>query len=365
MTRKLFILLFIVCVLQTGFIVSYGSDIISNKMLYQRNVMYDNAQKDSVNVVIASKSRFVGTISTYGKVKSRNYVVLKVPNFASYRVQVEDILFESGTYVNKDDILVKFRCDELMHKLQSALQDRQQHYNHWKRIEKAKSSVSESEYNKALTAYEKSKADYEALKASFATLIIKAPFDGVVGLPNIVKGEYPQADKVICSIVDQDLLAVEFYIDVSYADSIYKGMPVLVEALDGEQFIEAIVDGISPYIDENTSKIKVVANIRGAVGSSTFKHNMSVMVSINKTPLDNVFVLPRNAVVEDGNVYYVCKAERKGSAFESKSVRVYLIDSKGDSCAVDSDFIKDGDYVVIEGIVRRDSVPLSINRIFD
>lgn len=361
--------LLLICLLQGAIIGYWGSEMLVNQFVTHQETSH--TPRESVNVVAASRGNFTGNITTYGKVKCENHATLKVPNLGSHKVQVSAINFKAGDFVKKGMVLVTFYCEELDHKILALLKDWEHNQKYLQRVMRASSNVSENEKEEARIKTEKSQEEYFALFSFYNSLNIKAPFSGYIGIPNIVEGEQAVSDKYVANIVSKGDLIVEFYIDPEQSVHVKTGDNIVVSTIDTKDHCTGTIIGMNPYIDENNSKIKVVAKlIEDKEKYDKFKHNLNVRIYIDKVTIENVFILPCSTIVNKdgssrtGNDTFVAKVERNYHGYEAKLVSVNLIDTKGDICAVVGG-IEEGDYIVCEGVIKQDGIPVYVKEIID
>ena len=357
-------ILLLICMVQSCVIIYFGSGLLINTLLVPQD-NYNNQYREAVNVVVANRENFTGSIITYGKIKSIS-TALKIPNLGHHKVMVEDVHFTAGDFVHKGMPLVTLNCEELKHKLNALQKDCEQNEKYLQRILKTPTNISDYEQEAAKIKLDKSVSEYLALKSFVQSLNIHAPFSGYIGIPEIVVGEQAVSDKHITNIVSQGKgsLIVEFYIDPEESVHVKTGDNVVISTIDISFHNTATVIGINPYIDENNSKVKVVAKLLDE-NNEIFKHNLNVKIYIDKNTIHNVFILPTNTIIEEGGLTYIAKVERGYNGYETRIIGVTLIDKKGKICAITSEILNVGDYVVYEGVIKRDGVGVYVKEIID
>ena len=356
-------ILLILCLIQSGIIIYFGSELLINKLIVTQD-NYGNQYRESVNVVVANRNNFTGNIVTYGKIKSEHNVVLKIPSFGNHKVIIQKIHFNAGDFLQKDMPLITFSCEELMYKLTALQKDCEHNERYLKRILRTPTNVSEYEREDAKIKAEKSESEYLALKSFINSLNIKAPFSGYIGIPNVVEGEQAIPDKHVANIVGKGNLTVEFYIDPEQAIHIKTGDNIVISTIDISNHTSGIIIGVNPYIDENNSKVKVVAKL-SEENTSIFKHNLNVKIYIDKNTIKGVFIVPTNTIIEEGGTSYIARIERGYNGYETRIIGIHIIDKRGEICAIESDAMNEGDYLVYEGAIKRDGVPVYVKEIID
>ncbi|AOP70387.1 Cobalt-zinc-cadmium resistance protein CzcB [bacterium AB1] len=359
--QRLLIFLFLLCISQTSYII-YKNDDLQNLIKLKEESRVESSTQHVVSTMVVMRLRFTGVFTTYGKIKALNHTMIKLPsNLGHYKAYVEKIFFQAGQQVKKGELLLTIACDEIIHKKNAIHKEFLQHVQYLKRLTNLKNNVAEHEVEKATLNAEKFKYEYQQSVAACEKLNIQAPFDGTIGHSNIVVGEAVSNEKNVAMLVNSKNLIVEFYVPSEQIENISTGASVIVESSDGDVFSEACITGIDPYLDDIVGKTKVIASLKFAPKS--FKHNSNVNVSIDKKSVFGVYVVPKTAVIDDVNNFYVCKAEKRNGEYYTKLCRVQIIDSKGDSYAILSEGIKDGEKIIIEGVLKNDNVPVVLKDI--
>lgn len=155
----------------------------------------------------------------------------------------------------------------------------------------------------AINSYKRAKLNFEYTK-------IMAPFNGVVGDFDLVKGQRINSGQKLCKLFNNSALRIDVGVlesDVTKIN-INGSAKIEIPSVPGQAFIGKVVN-VSPYIDKETKTCKVTIQIQNA--SSKLKPGMFVKVNIETTNLQNRVLIPKEAllvrdkrplvfVVEDG-----------------------------------------------------------------
>jgi RND family efflux transporter MFP subunit len=365
------IFLTIVCIIQTFLLVFYFSVHLDNNINTDQE--YIN-QVEPVNACIIDKKSFIGFISTYGQIKSKYHLNYKLPNLHGYSPKISKINFHAGKLVYKDDILMELECNELRHKAEATRKDTEQKKLYYDKIVNLKSATSEYEISRALFDYQKSLAEYYIMVEAMRNLIIIAPFRGITSKCDLSIGEIPDTNKTLFSLHDQDNLMVEFYVDNTDLEFLQKDTKIAIESIDHNNneiktVAEAVITGINPYVDDQTGKIKVIAEIQSNDfhgDSIDLKHNMHVYIYFDKKPIHDVYILIKSAILENNNgSNYVRKIININGQDEITMIKINISDHNHNTYAITSDLLQNGDRIVVEGGSKRDGQLVSVNRIFE
>ncbi len=226
--------------------------------------------------------------------------------------RVTQINFREGQHVKRGDILVKLNDDELQVQLRRAeyqytlLEQRLER----QRILLEKDAVSREDYDKVLTEYNVLKQDIEQLKIRIEKMLVRAPFDGVVGFRDISLGAFLQPNSKISTLVDIATLIVEVAIPEKYISDRLLGNDIVFNVEGMSRDFRANVYAIDPQIDVRTRTIMIRARYDNR--SSMLRPGMSARVSLNTGAGEKNLYVPNQAVVPDvrGRSVWVMKGSK-------------------------------------------------------
>lgn len=213
--------------------------------------------------------------------------------------RVTSINFREGQFVNKGDILVKLNDDELQVQLTRAeyqytlLKQRLER----QRILLEKDAVSREDYDKVLTEYNVLKQDIEQLKIRIEKMLVRAPFDGVLGFRDISLGAFLQPNSKISTLVDIANLIVEVAIPEKYISDRLLGSDIQFNVEGISKDFKAHVYAIDPQIDIRTRTIMIRARYDNRSGN--LRPGMSARVSLNTGAGEKNLYVPNQSVVPD------------------------------------------------------------------
>ncbi len=265
----------------------------------------------SIEAITVKKTDITKRITTVGKLKANNSVVLK----AETGGKIKEILFTEGTQVAKDTVLIRFEDKDAQAELVQAeaeLSHRELDYErvnalHSKNFE----SVKKRDEAKALLAAAKAKVD--VAKVRLAKTIISAPFEGVIGLMDVSPGAVVQASQDLVAIVDSTPMKIDFKIPEKNLHDVGEGQAVEIK-LNGfpNEVFRGVVNALDSKIDSQSHSISVRAstpNEDSRLRAGLFA-NVSVIIGTK-----NAIVVPETSVYRDGDGEYVW-AVHKGKAIK-------------------------------------------------
>lgn len=213
--------------------------------------------------------------------------------------RVTEINFKEGQFVKKGDVLVKLNDDELQVQLTKAqyqfklLKDRLER----QRILLEKDAVSREDYDKVLTEYNVLNQDIEQLKIKIEKMMVRAPFDGVVGFRSISLGAFLQPNSKITNLVDIAHLIVEVAIPEKYVSYKLDGTTISFNVEGMVDDFKAQVYAIDPQIDLTTRTIMVRARYNNI--NNRLKPGMSAKVMVSSGEREKSLFVPNQAVVSE------------------------------------------------------------------
>jgi membrane fusion protein (multidrug efflux system) len=171
---------------------------------------------------------------------------------------------------------------------------------------------------------------------------VSAPISGVVSTRDIKPGNFVQINTPIFTIVDTSRLEATLNVPEREIEVLKPGQPVqlLVDALPGKTF-DGKIDRVSPVVDAGSGTFRVVSAF---AGGDLLQPGMFGRIKIRYDQRADALVIPRNALLEDGNAPAVFVV-RGGKAARATLKLGY---DDGPWVEVRSG-LKAGDHVVVAG----------------
>lgn len=176
--------------------------------------------------------------------------------------QIKDVLFKSGQFVNKDDVLIKLDDALLKANHKSQLAKVELARTELKRNKKLlkNNSVSQNSVDKLAAQFNAESAKLEYISTQVEYMKVKAPFSGNVGIRNVDVGDFINSSTAIVDLEDSSQQYVDFSISELYLHSVKVGQDLKFEsdaANDAEY--HATITAIEPSSDANTHNIELRA----------------------------------------------------------------------------------------------------------
>jgi membrane fusion protein (multidrug efflux system) len=276
---------------------------------------------------------------------------------------VKNVAFESGSIAKRGQVLVELDRSAEEANLGSAearLALATANLARTKELQ-AQSIVSASSLDSAEAAYRQASSDVAGFRVAIAKKIIRAPFDGRLGIRQINLGQFADVGTAIVPLQSLDPVYVDFSLPEQSAGNVSKGMTVRVtsDAIPGRTF-EGVLTAVSPEVDPASRELKLQATFTGTDG--VLLPGMFARAEVVMPETISPLVVPVTAVqfAPYGDSVFVIgdvKDEKTGAT--TKRVRmttVKLGETRGDLVVVESG-VKEGDEVATAGVfkLRNDS----------
>lgn len=261
--------------------------------------------------------------------------------------RVTAILFESGDRVTEDDPLLHLDTEDEELAVQLAevrLQDARQQLDRYENTAPS-GAVSISEVDQARTALSATRIQLAQAELALRKRTLRAPFDGVVGIPDVEIGDRVTPSTAIATLDDRSSLLVDFEVPEGFAQGVREGGAVEVAtwALRGERF-DGVVEALANRIDPQTRTLQVRARIDNPEDRLRTGMSFTIRLPLSGERSPSV---PSIAVQWDRRGAYVWRV--LDGAVER--VEVQVLKREDGWILVDAPLAA-GDRVVVEGVQR-------------
>ena len=211
--------------------------------------------------------------------------------------RITDILFTAGSHVKAGTPLVQLfdtpdQGDLANFKAQAVVAELQ--------LERAKQLAArqfgpQSTVDQAQATYDQAKAGIAKTEAIISQKLVRAPFDGDLGVRQVEVGQYLTAGTQIVSLTDLSVLYANLTVTEKQSSQIKVGQTVrvAVDAYPGKTF-EGKITTIEPQISTDTRNIRVQATIQNP--DSILKPGMFATTTIVLPEKPAVVTIPETAV---------------------------------------------------------------------
>jgi membrane fusion protein (multidrug efflux system) len=178
-----------------------------------------------------------------------------------------------------------------------------------------KKLISATDYDAARANYDVDMARLHSSEARLSKKVVKAPFDGFVGLRRINIGDYAQVGQELVDIVQLNPLRVEFSLPETLVAKVRQGLTIDVTAdAYPDDVFEGKITAVAPASDVEGHNIEVRADLPN--GDLKLRPGMFVRVEVSLGVKANAILVPEQSIWpigQDKTVYVVVdgKAQRR------------------------------------------------------
>jgi len=295
---------------------------------------------ETVSTANATRQTWDETLDAVGSVMSARGV--SISNDAPGIVW--RIHFDSGATVRQGQVLVELDSRVEQAQLASATARRKLAASNVERSRALGStgSISEAQVDNDVAQLASATADASALSAQIDRKIVRAPFDGKVGIRLVNIGQYLAPGTAITMLEAAENDYVDFTLPQQELSRVQVGMPVRLQLDMGT--VEGKVFAVEPNVDPTTRNIKVRATLPQ---DAKLRPGMFVNVSVVLPQKADVVVVPATAVVHAsyGDSLFVVEGGKVRQQF------VKLGRARGDFVAV-TDGVRADQQIVSAGAFK-------------
>lgn len=315
---KLKFVVYALIVLGVGALIYYR--IVKNKALNDGSKPQGMSGKAvGVDGIVLQPQEFSNTILVSGSIGANEQVQIR----SQVTGIVTHIYFNEGSAVKKGQALVKIDDAELQAQLSELLIRENLASENEIRAKSLlqKEGISKEEYEISLSALKSLQAQSQIIRTQISKTIIKAPFDGTIGLRNISVGEYVTTDIIIANLVNINPVKITFSVPEKYASSMKLNTKVRFTFAGSSKTYTASIYAIEPGIDALTRTMQLRAkasNDDGALLPGSFAN-----IELPLTTIKDALLIPTEAVVpiQDGKKVFIVKNGKAAEAIVQTTSR--------------------------------------------
>lgn len=158
-----------------------------------------------------------------------------------------------------------------------------------------KNLISGTDYDIARANHDVDVARLRSSQARLSKTVIRAPFDGFVGLRRINVGDYATVGQELVDVVQIDPLRVDFSLPETLLAKVRPDLPVevSVDAYPGEVF-RGVITAVAPQSDRAGHSVEVRASLPNA--GLKLRPGLFVRVKVSLGVKSNAIVIPEQAI---------------------------------------------------------------------
>jgi membrane fusion protein (multidrug efflux system) len=293
-----------------------------------------------VDVLVAGSSDVSGTVEVSGAVIPKETINI-TPEISGRLIYLN---VPDGARVTKGTVLARINDADLqasLNKTKVLLEMAQKTEQRLKKL-LAINGINQAEYDVALNQVNSYQADLAVTQAQIDKTVIKAPFDGILGLRQISPGAYVTPTTLLSTLQQVDQVKIDFNVPELYTNLIRKGEAVTIRSNESTTNKKAVVIATDPQINATTRNLKVRALLEGApINPGTF-----VKVYLKTGVGKKSILVPSNAIIPDATAKkLIVVKDGKGVFVEVETG----IRNAGSTEIIDG--INPGDSVVVTGVL--------------
>ncbi len=257
-----------------------------------------------VTVAVAERQEIAEEVEALGTLRANESVTIT----SNVTEAIQEIHFNDGKTVKKDALIVTLSNLEEKAEVAFAEANLEEQLREVERTRDLvrRKAVPDSQLDERETMVKTATHALEAAKARLQDRIIRAPFDGVVGLRRVSVGTLVTPGDPIITLDDISVVKLDFTIPETFISSVRKGMKIEASshALNGQVF-EGKVTDIDSRIDPVTRSATVRAVLLNDDG--ILKPGMLMEITLIKDKRE-ALVIPEEAIIPIEDKHYVYRA---------------------------------------------------------
>lgn len=294
-----------------------------------------------VDVIVAATSPVNNTIEASGTIVANEYAELH-PEISG-RITYLDV--PEGTQIAKGTLIARINDADLQAQLQKSKVQLDLYQKTEERDRKllAINGINQADYDLALNNVNSTKADIDYTQAQIDKTIIRAPFNGIIGLRQVSIGAYVSPTNVIATIQQLDKIKVDFTLPEQYGYVVKKGGTVdVVIDVAGNVHRKAQIIATEPQITATSRNVKVRALLEDGKG----RPGAFAKVYINAGADAKSILVPTNAIIPNDKNNQVILVKDGKATFTD--VRTGVREANNIEI---TDGVNPGDTVVVTGVL--------------
>ena len=248
-----------------------------------------------VDVIVAGTKTLNNTIEVNGSVMANE--MLEIHPEVSGRLTYLNI--PEGNAVKAGTVLAKINDADLQAQLTKSKVQLELAKKTEERFKKllAINGLNQADYDAALNSVNNIKADIELLKAQIDKTVIKAAYDGELGLRQVSPGAYVTPATVLATLQQVNKLKIDFTVPDIYSNLIKKGNTVMVSTNQSKTSITATIVATEPVVNTSSRNLRV----RAVMENNKVNPGAFVKVLLKAEMNNNHIVIPTNAIIPDAD----------------------------------------------------------------
>jgi membrane fusion protein (multidrug efflux system) len=280
-----------------------SANLVVSSVIYAKSTQ-SQTQAAIVEVIKAQTSASIDQLTATGNLIAIPGIVVK----SEIAGRITNIYFNAGGKVKAGTSLIEIYPDIVKAQLAQAQAELKLAELNFARMAKLQKThtISDADCDKAQSALESSKGKVEQYQANLDQTIVRAPFDGHLGVSLVSLGQHITIGQDIVSLQSLVPIYVDFTVPEIYASKIAVGQKVNIRSdIYPKEIFGGTVCVIDPLVNKNTRSLTVravIANKEEKLLPGAFA-DVTLFTGSQK----QIIKIPQTAVVHDPNENYVYK----------------------------------------------------------
>lgn len=305
---------------------------------------------ETVSTFAAEVQQWPNSYTAMGTVEASEGIIIS----AEVAGKVKEIRFKSGEQVKKGTVILVQESGNEQAQLSAAdARLRLAKSNHERLVQlRQKNTVSQSELDTAVQQMESAQGEVDNLKTTLDKKIVRAPFNGRLGIRQVDLGEDLQVGGEIVSLQATNTVRVNFPVPQFWLVKMTRGLSVEVNVGDGsEAVIHGEVTAIGAEINTTTRNAIVQSYLNN--DQNLLVPGMAVETKVTLSDPQNVLAVPATAIIYApfGDTVFVIEPGDVEGTHKARQQFVRLGKARGDFVEI-LDGLKPGDQVASAGAFK-------------
>ncbi len=277
-------------------------------------------ESNAPQVIVAQvvRTNFVDRIEALGTLKANESVQLTV----NVTETVTALHFDDGQRVKRGQTLVEMTSSEEHALLEEARANLDEALRQFERVRQLESQGIEAQslLDQRRREVETAHARLGAIESRLADRLIKAPFDGVLGLRNTSVGALVETGDLITTLDDDSVMKLEFAVPSAYLASLRPGMKIRART---RAYGERVFEGEVKVVDSRVDPINRSVRVRALLPNSErmLKPGMLMTVELLRNPRQTL-VIPEAALMPKGGDQFVMRLQGEPPRVEKLKIGI-------------------------------------------
>lgn len=290
---------------------------------------------------------------------------------ASITEIISEIRFSDGQRVNQGDLLVAMTNRQQLAELEAAEAEFEEALRQYERTRELarEGTESASVLGTRQRDMNTARGRLRQVESRLEDRLVKAPFDGVVGLRNVSVGTLVSPGTVITTLIDDEVMKLDFTVPELFLSALEIGVDVVAHSRAWpDHDFAGVVTSIDNRIDPATRAIKVRAEIPNK--DRLLRPGMLMTLTLRTNQRESI-IIPEEAIISLAREHYLFVVDDNGDELRAHRRRVdigarwpgevEIVDGleAAERVVIHGGFqLSDGDEVKVQAVATR-GTPLS------